>query len=86
MFVQSILKQNCYKGTVMGIVSDIAAAFTLPVIPARNAQTHEIEKHDLKNLKFNENESVSKMLFEEKETFSQNKNDIGHVKDFKLEL
>ena len=83
----------------MGIVSDIATAITLPaitlpVIPERNAQMHEIEitensddvKHDVKHLTFNENESVSKMLFGEKETFSQNKNDIGHVKDFKLEL
>ena len=78
----------------MGIVSDVATAFTLPIISHKNVQINEIEvtdnsdgvKHDLKHLEFEGRRIVSEMLDEERETFSQNKNDIGHVKDFKLDL
>ena len=43
-------------------------------------------KSDLDHLNVEEREVVSALLSEEIEVFSQRKNDIGHVKDFKLQI
>ena len=67
------------KSTVLGQISDVAAAFTLPVIP-NSGQVNEIgtesEKgnlevtHDLEHLSPEQKEIVAKMLYEEREVFS----------------
>ena len=82
------------KGTVMGQVSDVASAVTLPIIPNKCVEINEIDvnenvdgvKHDLNHLNLEEREIVSNMLSEERDVFSKSKNDIGHVKDFKLQI
>ena len=61
----------------MGIVSDVDAAFMLPMISHKNVQINENEgtdnsdvvKHDLKHLEFEERKIVPKMLYEERKTF-----------------
>ena len=83
------------KGTLMGQVSDVAAAFTLPVFPEKEITLNEIGvecddeiliKHDLAHLTVPQKEVVSELLAGEIEVFSKSKNDIGHIKDFDLEL
>ena len=84
------------KGTPLGIVSDIAAAFTLPTFQryVNNFDVSEItsdkhsenNKHDLKHLTPEQKKIVSDMLLSENEVFSRDKNDIGHVKHFQLEI
>ena len=84
------------KGTVLGQVSDIAAAYTLPVMPAKSIEISEIEvkeeseggglKFDLEHLEPEQREIAAKMLYEEKDVFSESKNDIGHISDFKLDI
>ena len=84
-------------GTVLGVVSDVAAAFPLPCIlrEKENCQINEINvdkgkdpevKFDLKHLLSDEKDIALKMLMEEMDVFSKTKNDIGHIKDFKLKI
>ena len=79
----------------MGQVSDIAAAFTLPVFLEKEIMLNEIGveceneiliKHDLEHLTVSQKEVVSEVLAGEIEVFSKSKNDIGHIKDFDLEI
>ena len=84
------------EGTVLGQISDIAAAYTLPVMPAKSVEVGEIgvtEDSDENVLKFNldhlepgQREIAEKMLHEESDVFSKSTNDIGHIKDFKLDI
>ena len=81
------------KGTLMGQVSNVASAFSLPIIE-KNISVNKIEvneelkniKHNLEHLTLEQKEIVSKLLQDESEVFSKQKNDIGHVKDFKLDI
>ena len=81
------------KGSLMGQVSNVASAFTLPMMQ-KNASVSEMEvnkdtdsiTHDLSHLTGEQKEIVTRMLNEEKDVFSRHKNDIGHIKDFKLEI
>ena len=81
------------KGMVMGQVCNVAAAYTLPMMPRKNVSANEVEvkdtgyvKHDLDHLTMEQKEVVSKLLEEQSEAFSKSKNDIGHVKDFHLDI
>ena len=86
------------KGKVMGQVSDVAAAFTLPNFPETEKKTidvHEIKESDMgeSEIKLNldhldkkKREIVVEMLTKEMDVFSKSKNDIGHIKDFKLKI
>ena len=90
------------KGKIVGTVSDVAAAFSLPVFPekpenivdANSIETSEtsglsdedILKFDLEGLTPEQKEQALKMLLDEKNVFSTSKNDIGHIPDFKLEI
>ena len=84
------------QGTPLGIVSDIAAAFTLPTFQrsVNNLDVNEItsdkhsenNKHDLKHLTPEQRKIVFEMLVNENSVFSRDKNDIGYVKDFQLEI
>ena len=86
------------KGTVMGKVSNVSAAFTLPIFPEMKRtklDMNEIQidesvdseiKLDLSHLDRKEREMVSDMLAEEMSVFSKSKDDIGHIKDFKLKI
>ena len=77
----------------MGQVCNVASAFSLPIIK-RMSSINEVEvieesgsiKHDLEHLTLEQKEIVSKLLQNENEVFSKQKNDIGHVKDFKLDI
>ena len=87
------------KGAVMGQVSDAAAAYTLPIM-SKVASVNEIKVDEdegggiseviknlnLENLSDTEKEEVIEMLQEESDVFSKSKNDIGHIKDFKLDI
>ena len=83
------------KGTVMGQVSNAAAAYTLPVLQ-KEASTNVMEVGDemkkiiegarLENLTDEQREIVEKLLVEEGKIFSKQKNDIGHIPDFKLDI
>ena len=86
------------KGTVVGTVSDVGAAFSLPVFPdlAENVQVNGVQveendeqselKFDLEGLSPEQKEEAEKMLLEESGIFSKSKNDIGHIPDFKLKI
>ncbi len=86
------------KGESMGQVSDVAAAYTVPILPKTTASVSEIKvggdkgfdemlkNLNLDNLSVVQKEEVVELLEEEKEVFSTSKNDIGHVKDFKLKI
>ena len=88
------------KGTVVGSVSDVAAAFPLPMLlpVQRDAVTvGEVSleaggdgkpglNFQLDDLSEEQKQVAMKMLLEESDVFSQSKNDIGHIKDFKLEI
>ena len=85
------------KGTVVGTVSDVNAAFLLPVFPdlAENVQLNQIQvesevepnfKFDLEGLNEEQRGEAEKVLHEERGIFSKSKNDIGHIPDFKLKI
>ena len=86
------------KGKVMGQVSDVAAAFTLPNFRETEKKTidvHEIKESDMgeSEIKLNldhldkkKREIVVEMLTDEMDVFSKSKNDIGHIKDFQLKI
>ena len=84
------------KGKIMGRVSDVAAAFSLPIPEnKKNVDINEVNveqgdhaeiKFDLDHLSEEEREMASEMLKEEVDVFSKSKNDIGHIKDFKLKI
>ena len=80
------------KGTSMGKISDISAAFTIPLIKKENISVNEIEventdlKYNLEHLTDEQQNIVSAMLEKENDVFSKSKNDIGHVKDFYLDI
>ena len=82
------------KGKVMGKVCDVSAAFTLPIFPAEKkmrTEANEIKveesvKFDLSHLRGKEKEAVEGLLKEEMGVFSKEKNDIGHIQDFKLKI
>ena len=85
------------KGTVIGQICDVAAAYTLPLKPAQSISLNEIGvsqgqpiqadvKHDLSHLPPEQREIAEKMLWEERDVFSRNKDDIGHIPDFKLDI
>ena len=78
-------------------MSDIAAAYTLPVLPTKSVEINEIgvqeEEGESEEYKFNlehltkeQREVVEKMLQEEQGVFSKNKDDIGHIPEFKLDI
>ena len=77
----------------MGQVSIVASAFSLPIIE-KNISVNKMEvneelkkiKHNLEHLTLEQKEIVSKLLQVESEVFSKQKNDIGCVKDFKLDI
>ena len=50
------------------------------------AEKENLRKHDLHHLTAEQKEIVLEVLSEEKDTFSKTKNDIGHVKDFYLDI
>ena len=81
------------KGEIMGQVSDISSAFTVPLcqnqISVNKIEINNCEnevKHDLEFLTEEQKKIVSEMLNEEHETFSKFKNDIGHVEDFFIDI
>ena len=87
------------KGEVIGQVSDVAAAYTLPIRTKAGASLNEIkvgggnkgfeemlEDLNLDNLNELQKEEVKELLTKEKKVFSTAKNDIGHVKDFELDI
>ena len=84
------------RGTILGQVCDIAAAYTLPVMPAKSVDVSEItveEESGGNVLKFNldhldpaQRAIAEKMLCEESEVFSKTKDDIGYIPDFKLDI
>ena len=89
------------KGTVMGSVSDIASAFTMPIFPQKQelgvtvdevnvgdpAESVDIlSEVDLSHLTSKQRKAAMQMLSEEKEVFSKSKDDIGHIPDFKLKI
>ena len=86
------------KGTLIGQVSDVAAAYTLPILPEVAAVDTMKKKDDggnihemiagleLKNLSDSERKEVIELLDEESDVFSRTKNDIGHIKDLKLDI
>ena len=89
VYNQSSCKIIVRKATSMGQISDISAAFTIPLIQKENVSVNEIEvgenlRYNLEHLSDEQKEVVSAMLDEESEVFSKSKNDIGHVKDFYL--
>ncbi len=90
------------KGKTVGTVSDVAAAFTLPVFPEKpeavvdvnsietsdfpGLTDEDVMKLDLEGLTPEQKEEAFKLLIDEKNVFSKVKYDIGHIKDFKLEI
>ena len=84
-----------HKGTIMGQVSDISSAFTIPMCQ-KQISVNNIEniencentglKHDLDHLTEEQGKIVLELLDEEKEVFSKFKNDIGHIKDFFIDI
>ena len=95
------------KGVVIGSVSDVAAAFPMPMlspVEQSKAEVGEVsvdagepemsgEGDDSGELKFELNDLTEdqrrvalQMLHEEADVFSRSKNDIGHIKDFKLKI
>ena len=81
---------------MFGSLTDVAAAFPLPFLPKVNGdwQINEINVKQGKDakLKFDldhlpgEKSVALKMLLEEIDVFSKNKNDFGHIEDFKLKI
>ena len=93
------------KGTVIGCVSDVAAAFPLPLLlpvkPGVEVGEVSVESRDdmvgaekvgselefhLDDLNEEQKRVALKMLNEEADVFSRGKNDIGHIKDFQLQI
>ena len=88
------------KGTVIGSVSDVAAAFPLPMLlpgDKSGADVSELSvetgggeepelKFQLDDLDEDQRQMAMQMLQEESDVFSKNKNDIGHIKDFQLKI
>ena len=102
------------KGKIVGTVSDVSAAFSLPgfsepvvessggkvrarvdvnailtedgTVLSPKISDEEILKMDLEGLTEDEKNQALKLLLEEKDVFAASKTDIGHIKDFKLEL
>ncbi len=92
------------KGTVIGSVSDVAAAFPLPMLLPEEkrdgAEVGEVQveigaeveevpavwSFDLDHLNEEQKQIALQMLSEESEAFAKSKYDIGHIKDFKLEI
>ena len=93
------------KGTVIGNVSDVAAAFPLPMLlPKENpgVEVGEVSvesgvetgsqkgsgelSFQLDELDEEQKRVALKMLHEESDVFSKNKNDIGYIKDFQLKI
>ena len=79
----------------MGQISDISAAFTVPLIQ-RNVNVNQINvenddkgntvMHNLEHLTAEQRKIVSTMLSQEQDVFSKSKNDIGHIKSFELDI
>ena len=87
------------KGTLMGEVSEATATFQLPEnwgpveayvngvnVTEGDENVEEEIKIDLEHLDNEKREKVLGMLKEEEEVFAKSKNDIGHIKDFKLKI
>ena len=86
------------KGQVLGGVSDVSAAFTLPnfretkenVIDVQEIEQvgtgHFKTKLNFDHLDTRRKEIALEMLADEMDVFSKYKNDIGHIKDFKLKI
>ena len=88
------------QGTEVGQVIDIAAVIYFPAFPeAKDAFVNEVgdksievgkddwfKNVDLKHLGEEEKVEVSKILKEYHGVFSKEKNDIGHIKDFKMPI
>ena len=85
------------KGTIIGTVTDISTVIPLPIFPESKIgvdvtelnvdEPKSSEVHfDLNHLKGKEREIALELLEEEKGVFSNCKNDICHIKDFKLKI
>ena len=85
------------KGKALGYVSNVAAAYTLPILQKTasvgkvDAEKEEgwnetLENLNLDDLNVEQKKSVLDLLQEEGEAFSKAKNDIGFAPDFKLDL
>ena len=83
------------KGTVLGTLTDVAAAFPLPLVSKESTvgEINEIQvdgksemKFDLDHLSEGEKKEALEMLREESEVFSRSKDDIGFIEDFKLKI
>ena len=89
------------KNTVIGCVSDVAAAFPLPMLLSAEKPTAGVSEvsaktggeEESKELEFqlddldDDQKLVAlQMLREESDVFSRSKNDIGHIKDFQLQI
>ena len=85
------------KGTVIGTVSDVGAAFSLPLFPdlVENVEVNGVQvedgeekelEFDLEGLDPEQKVEAEKLLLEEKAIFSRSKNDIGHIPDFQLKI
>ena len=85
------------KGTPLGQVSNVTSAYTLPIKMQPTAEVNEIAmeidddsdkpmKFDLDHLEGEQKTIVEELLVKKEKVFSKHKNDIGHVKDFKLDI
>lgn len=87
------------KGLELGAASGASAAFPLPIVDVGETKTScdvsniEVDESEVDTLKFkleglseDEEADARKMLDEEKDVFSVNKNDIGYIPDFKLKI
>ena len=84
------------KGTSLGQVSNVSSAFTLP-IKLKTVEVNQIGveveddddkpmEFDLAHLEGEQKAIVEELLAKKEKVFSKQKNDIGHVKDFKLDI
>ena len=87
------------KGTVVGNVIEVNTLIQFPLlseigkmeINSVGVEETKVEKPwheqiDLSHLNVKERKQVQKLLMEEKEVFSKHKNDIGHIRDFKMRI
>ena len=85
------------KGTPLGQVTNVTSAYTLPMMTQKKAEVNPIAvekedaedepmKFDLEHLEGKQKAAVEELLMKKENVFSKQKNDIGHIKDFKLDI
>ena len=87
------------KGMILGTVSDVAAAFPMPLLsPVEKTEVEVGEvsttesrektpyKFDLEGLTDEQKSIATQMLEEESEAFAKDQYDIGHITDFQLKI